>query len=301
MAVPKPIERIYHRWADWLYTRLPQAAPSPEQARRCRIVAHRGEHDLRVVLENTLAAFDAAHDAGVWGIECDVRWTSDLEPVVFHDPDCRRLFGQQVLLKDLTWKEVQQRFPVIPSLRQVIERYGKQLHLMVEIKTEPYPNPAYQNDVLRELFSQLAPQDDYHLLSLDTTIFQQLAFAPTESFLPVTETNFIELSDQAIGRHYAGIAGHYLLITQGRIRIHHCHGQRIGTGFVGSRNCLYREINRGVDWIFSSSAKGLQKICQELASRCTVDQPRVVQQVDPGAPMAGRLARSRGSSPERLR
>lgn len=277
MAVPKPVERIYHRWADWLFARLPQAVPSPEQACRCRIVSHRGEHDFRVVLENTLAAFDAARDAGVWGIECDVRWTSDLEPVVFHDRDCRRLFGHQARLKDLTWKEVQRRFPAIPSLRQVIERYGKQLHLMVEIKTEPYPSPAYQNDILRELFSQLAPQKDYHLLSLDTAIFQQLVFAPTESFLPVVETNFMELSDQAIGRHYAGIAGHYLLIMQGRIRLHHCHGQGIGTGFVGSRNCLYREINRGVDWIFSNCAAGLQKVCRELAPPCTHDQPAVVQ------------------------
>ncbi len=157
MAVPKPVERIYHRWADWLFARLPQAVPSPEQARRCRIVSHRGEHDIRVVPENTLGAFDRARDAGVWGIECDVRWTSDLEPVVFHDRDCRRLFGHQALLKDLTWKEVQHRFPTIPSLRQVIERYGKQLHLMVEIKTEPFPNLTYQNDILRELFSQLAP------------------------------------------------------------------------------------------------------------------------------------------------
>jgi glycerophosphoryl diester phosphodiesterase len=219
--------------------------------------------------------------------------------VVFHDRDCRRLFDQQVLLKDLPWKEVQHRFPAIPSLRQVIERYGKQLHLMVEIKTEPYPNPSCQNDILRELFSQLVPQKDYHLLSSEAAIFQQLVFAPSESLLPVAETNFMELSDQALGRHYAGIAGHYLLITQGRIRLHHCHGQGIGTGFVGSRNCLYREINRGVDWIFSNCATALQKVCQELAPPCTHDQSAVVQQIDAHAPKAGLLMRNSDSPLQR--
>ncbi|WP_344112961.1 glycerophosphodiester phosphodiesterase family protein [Terrabacter aerolatus] len=45
---------------------------------------HRGARGL--VVEHTLASFDAALDAGVTGIELDVRLTADGQVVVWHDP-----------------------------------------------------------------------------------------------------------------------------------------------------------------------------------------------------------------------
>ena len=32
------------------------------------------------------------------------------------------------------------------------------------------------------------------------------------------------------------------------------------TGFISSKNCLFRELNRSVDWIFSNDAVKIQKI-----------------------------------------
>ncbi|HBD09681.1 MAG TPA: glycerophosphodiester phosphodiesterase [Syntrophobacteraceae bacterium] len=269
MPVPATIERHYQRLSDWLFARLPQSPPTSRQAQQCRIVAHRGQHDGVAVMENTVPAFDAARNAGVWGIELDVRWTRDLEPVVFHDPDCRRLFGEPTRLAELSWGEIQSRLPTIPSLLRVIERYGKQLHLMVCVKPEIYPNPTYQRDLLRDLLSTLSPQSDYHLLAIDTALFRHLTFAPRECFLPIADVNWRELSRQAITQRYAGIAGHYWLITQARIRQHQRYGQQTGTGFVSSRNCLFREIRRRVDWVFSNCAAKLQAICGELAEGTT--------------------------------
>ena len=54
--------------ADWLTAVVPRAVPDQETLRECRIISHRGEHDNVSVMENTLAAFRAARDAGVWGI-----------------------------------------------------------------------------------------------------------------------------------------------------------------------------------------------------------------------------------------
>jgi glycerophosphoryl diester phosphodiesterase len=229
-------------------------------------VAHRGEHHHRTVPENTLAAFDAAYAAGVWGIECDLRWTQDLQPVVSHDHDCRRLFGARVALRDVTWSELRDRFPLIPSLREVIQRYGKRLHLMVELKDEPYPDPPRQSGLLAELFADLQPARDYHLISLNPTMFRHCEFVPPHALLPIAEANLRELSDLAIERGYAGIAGHYLLLTRARIRRHQGFQQQVGTGFVASRNCLYRELRRGVDWIFSDCAAWLQGICRDLVT-----------------------------------
>ncbi|MFN2166628.1 MAG: glycerophosphodiester phosphodiesterase, partial [Anaerolineae bacterium] len=76
------LEPAFHRVVDAIYRRRPQPFPGRERLRRCKIIAHRGQHDNRGVPENTLAAFKAARSCGVWGIELDIRWTRDLVPVV---------------------------------------------------------------------------------------------------------------------------------------------------------------------------------------------------------------------------
>jgi glycerophosphoryl diester phosphodiesterase len=48
------------------------------------------------------------------------------------------------------------------------------------------------------------------------------------------------------------------------IQRHHRQGQKLGSGFAASRYCFYREVNRGVDWIFSNHALKLESIRREL-------------------------------------
>jgi len=55
-----------------------------QTARMPEIFAHRGFHTTE--RENTLAAFRAAREIGVTGVELDVRRTSDGQLVVHHDP-----------------------------------------------------------------------------------------------------------------------------------------------------------------------------------------------------------------------
>ena len=56
----------------------------------------------------------------------------------------------------------------------------------------------------------------------------------------------------------------YLLISDRLLKKHHIKNQFIGTGYVRSKNCLFRELNRGVEWIFSNHALELQSICNSL-------------------------------------
>jgi glycerophosphoryl diester phosphodiesterase len=43
--------------------------------------------------------------------------------------------------------------------------------------------------------------------------------------------------------------------------------QNLATGYVNSKNCLFRELNRGVEWIFSDNAVALQKIVNQLLQK----------------------------------
>ena len=45
---------------------------------------------------------------------------------------------------------------------------------------------------------------------------------------------------------------------------HRAAGQEVGTGMIASKRCLFREINRGVKWIFSNSAVELQAVLTGL-------------------------------------
>jgi glycerophosphoryl diester phosphodiesterase len=260
------VEKVVLPVIDAVYDRLPRPRSAPERLKDCRIVSHRGEHDGRQVFENTLAAFDAAVEQGVWGIEFDIRWTRDLEPVVTHDPDLRRVFEQSLRVCDANVQALRRQCPHVPTIAEVIGRYGGKVHLMAEIKPEPYPDPGRQNRILADLFAGLCPGRDFHLLALSPDTFRLVPFAPPSVCLPVARLKISEFSRLAVQRGYAGIAGHYAVLGDDIIARHHAAGQKVGTGYIRSRNALLREINRGVDWIFSNHAVKLQAYLKGLQS-----------------------------------
>lgn len=266
MSLFDRLENLLLPAIDRIYARLPQMNPGAAQLKNCRIVAHRGAHERRGALENTLPAFDAALEQGVWGIEFDIRWTRDLVPVVIHDPCLQQVFGLPHEVSRCTLEELTAICPRVPRLADVIHRYGGKLHLMAEIKAEPYPEPRRQDQTLRDLFSGLTPGEDFHLLALAPDLFRLTPFAPPHACLPVARLNAAGVSRLAVRAGYAGVAGHYQLVGEGIIRQQHALGRKVGTGYAGSRSVLLREIRRGVDWVFSNHAVRLQRMLKQIQS-----------------------------------
>jgi glycerophosphoryl diester phosphodiesterase len=259
--IDEQVEAAFHRLVDRVYRRWPRPAPPRRLLRDCRIVSHRGEHDNHRRFENTLEAFDAAIDAGVWGIELDVRWTRDLVPVVFHDPDTRRLFNVSADIGQMALAELKKRFPLIPTLAAVVDRYGGRSHLMMELKPESYPAPSIQSRRMKRLLRHLVPGTDFHLMGLQPDLFGHFGSLPAQAFLPIARIRIDRVSRMAAAHGWGGVAGHYLLATQDILARHHGLGQGIGTGFADSRRCLFREVTRGVDWVFSNRAVDMQAVC----------------------------------------
>jgi len=215
-------------------------------------------YDNKTVFENTLEALEGVKQAGIWGVEIDLRWTKDLVPVVIHDKTLERLFDSPVRVSEQNFSVIRNSFPMIPSLEEVVDKYGKDLHLMLEIKKEHYPDPAYQNRVLTDIFRDLRPMENFHLISLNPEMFDLISFVSPEVCLPISTTNLKAYSRLALTRGYGGINGHYLLVGNGMLFRHQRKNQKVGTGFVESINCLFRELNRGVDWVYSNDAVQLQ-------------------------------------------
>jgi glycerophosphoryl diester phosphodiesterase len=143
---------------------------------------------------------------------------------------------------------------------------------MVEIKEEAYPDPEYQNQVLKNLFNSLTPKKDFHILSLCPEMFSVLTFTHKSAFLPVSEMNFLRLSRLALKNQYCGISGHYLFLSDLLLKKHRNIGQKIGTGFISSQNSLFRELNRGIDWIFSNHTLKIQRIRNQWLEKVSMEK-----------------------------
>ena len=107
------------------------------------VVAHRGASVEQP--ENTIAAFEAAIDAGADAVEFDVRMTADDVPVVMHDPDVSRTTGGMGLVPELTFADVRRlriRLPDggaagVPTLEDALGCLAGRAAADIEIKNLP--------------------------------------------------------------------------------------------------------------------------------------------------------------------
>ena len=104
-------------------------------------IAHRGRWSPGGAPENSLAAFEAACEAG-YGIELDVQLSCDGEAMVFHDADLERMTGQPGRLTDHTAADLgAMRLAgaeeTIPTLAETLTMIGHRAMVLIEIKT-PY-------------------------------------------------------------------------------------------------------------------------------------------------------------------
>jgi glycerophosphoryl diester phosphodiesterase len=95
-------------------------------------------------------------------------------------------------------------------------------------------------------------------------MFDLITFVPESTFMPIAMWNLTRFSNLALEHEMRGLAGHYFLLNNSILSKHRDSGQKVGTGYPRSKNCLFREINRGVEWIFSNNAVELQTIVRRL-------------------------------------
>ncbi len=256
--------QFFERLVDYLFSCFPRPIPSKLATQQARLIAHRGAHDKKEkLIENTMAAFSHAQRLGCWGIEFDIHATLDEVLVVNHDPDLLRLWGKAAYIRDLTFKQLRAAIPQIPSLSEVIANHGKCLHLFIELKA-----PFTAEKALVQALEGLIPGVDYHLLSLDSEVFSQLAAFPLEAKLLVAvHNNLKHFCNLSLKKSYAGVLGHYFLFTGSKINNLKQSKQQIGVGFVDSKFSLYRELNRDLGWLFTNKAALISRHLAQLTKK----------------------------------
>lgn len=235
----------------------PRRRPSRAMLEAAKVISHRGERPHRNIIENSFAAFDPLPNR-VWALECDIRFSRDGQPMVFHDVDLQRIYSCRERLCDLDQHEIQQRFPQIPSLLQLVQRYAGKLHFMLEFKAEPRSDPDAQLKTVQHALQGLQAQRDFHLMALDIETLSWLGKIWPQACVPIARHNVAEMSAYAVQSGCAGMTGHYALLRHSAIQFHLQHDQWSGLGFPASRNCLRYCLNQGASHLFSNHALALQ-------------------------------------------
>ncbi|WED42974.1 glycerophosphodiester phosphodiesterase [Legionella cardiaca] len=261
---------------DYYFSFLPRKKPLPSLVAQANLIAHRGAHDKnRIIIENTHAAFNHALNLGCWGIEFDLQETADEVLVVNHDPTLRRLWQKDVAIKELTFQTLRKLVPQVPSLAEVIENYGKRMHLFIELKA-----PLTSEMLLIDALRHLTPCEDYHLLSLDETIFASLQYFPKKALLLVAGHNNVKKFCQlSLEKHYGGVLGHYLLLNKNLIkRLEEREDQIVGVGMIASKFGLYRELNRDIQWLFSDNVALMSAYLRALKEEARLNAPPTISE-----------------------
>ena len=110
-------------------------------AARPVVLAHRGGS---IFTENTIAAFKASEQAGVFSIETDVRTTKDGIAILFHDDDLLRVAGINQKVSETNYSDIQNieltgggRVPTLVQALQALPLMRFNLDIKDERSVEP--------------------------------------------------------------------------------------------------------------------------------------------------------------------
>jgi glycerophosphoryl diester phosphodiesterase len=148
--------------------------------RQCptRVAGHRGA-PLKAI-ENTIESFDRAEADGADAVELDVRLTSDGEVVVVHDAEIV-VGDRRVAIAQLTVPEVREieilrgdHCGRVPTLREVLMRYGSAGRFLVELKQGPSPRTGLLEFRVAALLSQLSVLSRAMVLSFSADMLRRI-------------------------------------------------------------------------------------------------------------------------------
>jgi len=180
-----------------------QPGVNVERPARPMVVAHRGASVEQP--ENTIAAFEAAIDAGADAVEFDVRMTGDGHAVVMHDADVSRTTDGTGLVSEMMLEEI--RKLGVPTLEEALRCLSGRAAVDIEIKNLP-GEPGYTPDAEPVVEATLSALDDVAFASpVIVSSFNPRSIAHSRSLRPDVPTGLLTEyeveADEAVARAIA--------------------------------------------------------------------------------------------------
>lgn len=252
------------------------------------VMAHRGAS--KDAPENTLAAIDAAIEAGADWVEIDVQETADGEVVVFHDSDFMKMAGNPLKLWEATADDLRQldigslfdpsfADQRVPTLAEVLQRCRDKIGVNIELKY--YGHDQDLERKVAELVEAAGMTEQVLIMSLKPE-----AVAKMKSLRPDWKVGLL-MSVSAGGKPPADVD--FLAVNAGfvntaLIRRSHRDGQQVFAWTVNDALTMSHLAGRGVDALLTDRPALARQVLQERAELSVAERLLLELAVAVGAP-----------------
>ena len=210
-----------------------------------QVIAHRGASAY--VTNNTIEAFQLAHEMGADGIELDVRRTKDGVLVVFHDASLE-VDGQKRLIADLTLEELQAidlqgcRVPTLDDALDYLKTTG--MTVQVELKEEGTGGDCAEAVRRRDMGDQCF-FISFYLPALSEVKYED----PTARVGYICRAVPTDLAKLAQIYDLYAILPRHAIVNEKLVNSVHAAGLKIGTWTVNDAESVSQLSQMGVDYI----------------------------------------------------
>ena len=245
------------------------------------IVAHRGAPTERP--ENTLAAFDAALDAGAAAVEFDVRVTADGQAVVIHDARLDRTTDGSGLVRDHTLADVlrvriaapDRRSYAVPTLHETLAMLSGRAAVDVEIKNVPGDPDFDPDDEVAVGLVHRALDDVAFIGDVIVSSFNPRSLTASLTLRPEVATGLLTdpTVDAAAALHFARAQGYAWVLPfadevaeqgDGFAERVHGDGLLLGTWVVDDADRARELLSAGVDAVATNEPRSIVAGCRDL-------------------------------------
>ena len=225
---------------------------STETDHTVKIIAHRGYSG--VAPENTLDAFAKAADIGADMIELDVQRSADGELVIFHDTELTRITGQEGLLSDWTYEQLETldagNGEHIPTLSQVLELI-QHTNLGIYLELKDIGEADNFAIAVAEMVQNAQMQDRVVFASFNYQYLQQIKEADANNQI-LCNTKLGD-ADRLLKEYPADYYGLWMeTLTQDTIRKLKESGKKVYVWTVNTAEQMVNVVNLGADGIVTN-------------------------------------------------
>jgi glycerophosphoryl diester phosphodiesterase len=214
------------------------------------LLGHRGAGVSSSVAENTFVSFDLALEHGCDGFEFDVRLTGDGRALVCHDP---KVGGVMVSCAQ------PQQLLDLPSLEDVLRRYGRRVFLDIELKVKDM-----ETTVLAAL-REHTPERGYVVSSFIPDVVMELkARTPVVPLGIICDKPTQLIRGRKLPVEY--VIAHQSLIDRKMVQEIQGSGRRVFVWTVNDKKSMLRLASWGVEGIISDDPQLLVRTLQRPMS-----------------------------------
>jgi len=114
---------------------------------KTQLIAHRGGVVNEQIPENSMMAIDEAVKRGYYMVEVDVRLSKDGVLITHHDSDFKRYYGNDRLVAEMTWEEIEvltgNSGQKVLKLETVLAHCEGKIQVMVDNKIQGFKKDAF--------------------------------------------------------------------------------------------------------------------------------------------------------------